>query len=235
MARLNIVAEGQTEERFARDVLAPHLGARGVFAVARCVETGRSGGRFREGRQLPREIHRGGHLSYAHARDDLNRWMREDRGEDAWFTTMLDLYRLPADFPGQSSAPGGDPYARVAALEAALAADVAHPRFIPYLQLHEFEALLLAEPRTLDWAFLDHDAAIAGLQELAQSTPPELIDDGPETAPSRRIIRVIPEYEGRKASAGPLVAEKIGIARLRERCPHFAEWLARLEALGSLA
>ena len=59
-----------------------------------------------------------------------------------------------------------------------------------------------------------------------------LIDDGPETAPSKRIIQLIPEYAALKVSVGSIVAQKIGIARLREKCLHFGQWLLQLEQLG---
>lgn len=103
---------------------------------------------------------------------------------------------------------------------------------IPYIQLHEFEALLLSDPEKFDWQYIEHDRAIARLVELASRFPsPELINDGATTAPSKRIIDEIPEYEYQKATAGPLIARQVGIATMRERCPHFAEWLALLEAL----
>ncbi len=60
---------------------------------------------------------------------------------------------------------------------------------------------------------------------------PELINDGPDTAPSKRIIAEIPEYEGMKSSAGPIVAEKIGLASLQTRCRHFGDWINQLEDL----
>jgi hypothetical protein len=58
-----------------------------------------------------------------------------------------------------------------------------------------------------------------------------LIDDGPTTAPSKRIIAEIPEYD--KATAGVAVAEKIGMDTLRQKCRHFNEWITRLEQLGA--
>ena len=61
---------------------------------------------------------------------------------------------------------------------------------------------------------------------------PELIDDGPDTAPSKRIIAEIPEYAKRKSSAGPIVAERIGLPALRAKCEHFGGWIDRLETLG---
>ncbi len=178
-------------------------------------------------------IHRGGLISYARARQDIMLWMKEDQNRDVAFTTMFDLYALPPDFPAYQEAGGADsPYKRVAELESAMIKDVGHPRFAAYIQLHEFETLLLAAPQKLDCRYLDCDRAIRNLVEMAAGfDSPELIDDGPNTAPSKRIIREIPEYEGMKASAGPLVAEKIGLPELRDKCRHFDQWLSQLENL----
>jgi len=224
--RLNLVVEGQSEERFVKQVVAPYLSGRGVYAVARAVKTGRKRGR---------DV-RGGLLKYVHLKNDLQTWMREQRAGNVRFSTMIDLYGLPNDFPGQPEAGRtADPYQRVALLEAALAADLDDERLIPYVQLHEFEALLLAGPQYFDGEFIDRKREIQALVAMAASvTSPELIDDGHATAPSKRIITEIPEYEGRKVSAAPVIASKIGLDTMRARCPHFATWLARLEALGTL-
>lgn len=130
-----------------------------------------------------------------------------------------------------------DPYERVLFLEKALAQDIEDPRLIPYIQLHEFEALILSEPARLLSEFpMRHDAvnALEGILREHGSNA-ELVNDGQETAPSKRIMRVIPEYEGSKASAGPLVASAIGLDGLRHRCRHFAHWLKQLENLGGAA
>jgi hypothetical protein len=223
-ARLHFIVEGQTEETFVNSVLAPHLGLCSVWANARCVTTSRH----------RNKVYRGGMTSYSTVRKDIIRWMKEDQNPDAVFTTMFDLYALPQDFPGYGDASkSGDPYRRVALIEEAMRRDIQHPRFIPYIQLYEFEALLLADPQKLEWEYLERDAAIRKLVEMVSGfKSPELIDDGNETAPSKRIIREIPEYEGMKASAGPLVTEKIGLTTLRAKCEHFNEWLVKLETFG---
>jgi hypothetical protein len=228
MIRLHVVAEGQTEERFVNQVLRPHLAASGVFADVRCVETSRDRRRHR--------IYRGGLLDYPRARADLARWMKQDDHPEVWFTTMFDLYSLPEGFPGFAEARAHvSPFERVETLEAFLLGDVEHPRFLPYLQLHEFEALVLVDAARLASQFLAHDAAIEDLVTLAgQHETPETIDDGAETAPSKRIIKVIPEYYDRKAQVGPAVAAAIGLPTLRARCPHFGRWLDRLESLSDL-
>ena len=177
--------------------------------------------------------HRGGLATYALARKDIILWMKEDQKPDAYFTTMFDLYALPADFPGYKEARAiGDPWKRVAALENAVLEDIGDYRLIPHIQLYEFETLIFADPKKLDWNFLEHDKAIRSLMEIASGiASPELIDDGDETAPSKRIIHFIPEYADMKVSVGPLVAEKIGLASLREKCGHFSDWLTKLERL----
>jgi len=227
MIRLNMIVEGQTEETFAHAVLEMPLAQRAIYLSVRCVETSRDKRRHK--------IHRGGLLNYANARGDFQRWMKEDQNAEAWFTTMFDLYALPDNFPAWEESRGlPTPHERVQNLEAAFARDIAHPRFLPYIQLHEFEALLLADPAKFDWEFIDQEAAIARLVDLSVEFPdPELIDDREEKAPSKRIIKEIPEYKGRKASAGPLVASKIGLPMLRAKCRHFHEWLERIEALAS--
>lgn len=221
--RLHFIVEGQTEETFVTKILAPHLAGRSIWADARCVQTSRRGGRK----------YRGGISHYAQVRKDIRNWTREDQNSDARFTTMFDLYALPQDFPCYDAATQrADPLQRADDLEDALAQDICDDRFIPYIQVHEFEALLLAAPAEMDSQFPDDTDAIRRLGEMASRyQSPEHIDDGRDTAPSKRIIREIPAYEGRKASAGPLVAGRIGLNTLRTQCLHFGAWIDRLEAL----
>jgi len=92
----------------------------------------------------------------------------------------------------------------------------------------------LADPYQIEQAYFVGEAdAIADLvAECAGFASPELIDDGETTTPSKRIISHIPGYAGLKATAGPLIAQAIGIVTLRNRCRHFREWLDRLIQLG---
>ena len=221
MARLNMIVEGQTEETFANDLLVPHLSALGIFPAIRCVETSRSRTR----------TFRGGMISFLKTRTDLEIWMKQERhNTDAHFTTMFDLYKLPDDFPDFQATRPLDPYARVERLEDALAATISHPRFVPYIQLHEFEALVLSEPLAFARYYEDKRSSIDQLIGLcATFASPELIDDGPETAPSKRILAIFPDYA--KPTLGPLLTDAIGLPHIRAACPHFDRWLTRLEIL----
>ena len=220
--RLNLIVEGQTERRFVSDTLSPHLANQSIWVAARCVETSRT----------RNHKYSGGIREYARAKRDIERWMKEDQNSNVRFTTMFDLYALPQDFPGyQEAVHVHDPYARVQLLEDALTQDIPDRRLVPYIQLHEFEALLFSDPKKFGERFDHHSTGISRLVQIAEQFNPELINDGNETAPSKRIIGEIPEYGADKASSGPIVAERIGLPTLRARCQHFAEWLGKLEAL----
>ena len=227
MARLYLFAEGQTEQTFADIVLCPHLANFGVYLtniilIAHARKKGK--------------VHRGGGRAYQPMRDDIERMMRSDNSADVYFTTMIDLYAIPAEFPGRAEAEKlrSTPEKRVEALEQAFAEDMDDTRFIPYLQLHEYEAILFAEPAKFRILYPQHEAAIAKIEAIADTfATPEAINDGPETAPSKRLIAALPAYNGAKPIAGPLIAEAIGLATIRARCPHFHTWLSHLENLGA--
>ena len=225
MIRLHMVVEGQTEETFVKSLIVPHLSQINVFSDVRCVETSRD-------RKISK-IYRGGLISYEKAKKDLILWMKEDQHDNCFFTTMFDLYALPDDWPKYQEAKiGNDPYQKVSMLEQAFMDDLQHPRFIPYIQLHEWEALILADPEKLHLEFFNQEKGVKNIIEIcAKFISPELIDDDPEGAPSKRIIKEIPEYYGRKSSAGPRLAKEIGMAKIIDKCPHFKNWLQKLESL----
>lgn len=165
--------------------------------------------------------------------NDLQRWMREDQNAEAHFTTRMDFYALPNDFPEYEQAlRHTDPFQAVADLERAFKDDIDHHHFIPYIQLHEFEALLFCDPLQFEHLYLDQAREIQNLVSIAkQFQTPEHIDRGQETAPSKRIITQIPEYESQKAFAGSIVAEAIGLDVLRSKCAHFNDWISDIENL----
>jgi hypothetical protein len=104
---------------------------------------------------------------------------------------------------------------------------------VPHLQLHEYETLLYAEPEAFAISFENCENLIVGLRSIIGRFPSiEHINDGVNTAPSKRIIGQLPEYEGRKTTAGPDIAEYIGLSKLRAACPHFNRWISTLEHLG---
>lgn len=225
MIRLHIIAEGQTEEEFVKAVLSEHLANFNVFADVRCVPT----------KQTKTKIYKGGLVSYEKAKKVLVTWLKNDKGKDVRFTTMFDLYALPNEFPQFEEAKKIlDPYEKVKKFEIAFSKDIGDDRFIPYIQLHEFEALILTEPNRLIESFPEHQKNVEKLSEFCQQySSPELINDGATTAPSKQIIKFIPSYKGAKVSVAPSITQKIGLETIRNKCPHFNEWLIQLENLNA--
>jgi hypothetical protein len=229
LIRLHVLVEGQTEESFVNEVLAPELGANGIYPDAHRITTGRRHGR----------LCRGGFVAYEHLARDLLLWMKQDQNRESWFTTMVDFYKLPGNFPGQSTlAPNLDTQARVAHLEGELARDIVQQlpslpvsqRLIPYIQMHEFEALLFSDPSAFLEAYPGNQSLVDQLAAIrAQFDNPEDIDDGNTTSPSKRILYLAPGYQ--KVVAGINIARRIGLATIRRECRHFNEWLIRLIAL----
>ncbi|MDI9552279.1 MAG: DUF4276 family protein, partial [Bacteroidota bacterium] len=115
------------------------------------------------------------------------------------------------------------------ALESSISQDINHPRFIPYVQLHEFEAFLLVNPDRLILMYPDQQSGINRLKHDIGVMDPEKINESEHSAPSKRIIKYLPDYEGQKAQVGPLVAGDIGLSELRRKCPHFNDWITKLE------
>jgi hypothetical protein len=222
MSRVLALVEGQTEQTFVREVLAPDLGRLGVFLSASLIGKPR---------------HKGGVRPWASARADILTALKQD--QHRYCTTMFDYYGLPTDWPGRRTALPRPYREAVSTIERAVHEEICgelgdsfdQSRFVPYIQTHEFEALLFAEPQILaDVAqcpsLSDHFEEI-----VAECGEPEAIDDHPETAPSKRILGVAPSYQ--KVLHGTIAAKQIGLAKMKQACPHFGEWVGRLEALGS--
>ena len=228
MARLYVFVEGQSEQTFADSVLRPHLAQLGVFV---------QGPILIAHAKKKHRTHRGGGRNYTAMKNDIIRFLSQEKGADVFFTTMIDLYAIHSAFPGLAE---GEklrhlPAMRVEALDRAFEDDIGDSRcFTGYIQLHEFETYLFCDPSRFAFFFKRREKEIHGLQAIADAyATPELIDDGQHSAPSKRIIAHLPDYESTKATVGPKVAELIGLDVIRSKCPHFNGWLSRLESLGS--
>lgn len=224
MIVLNILVEGSTEEAFVKNVLRPHLECREIYAKYFLVPTNRA------------KSIGGGAANYAKVKNEINRLLKERNSQPVILTTMFDLYALPNDFPEFEQAKKLlDPYLKVKALESTFAKDINHYRFIPYIQLHEFEALIFTDLEGLYKHFPENNQYKKDIDRLLgeckKYSSPELINQDVTTAPSKRLEKVIPKYKKLKTSLAPQVVEKIGLSKIREKCPHFNQWITQLENL----
>lgn len=205
------IVEGQTEESFVKNVLKPYFAELGFWIKPELIKTSKEG--------------RGGAVTWARFSRQLINSMKQR--PDARFTSMIDLYKLDTDFPHASTR-------RVKDIELGMLQSLPDDlrwRFVPYIQLHEFEALVFAGLRELLPLANVEEAEIAALErEVVGFGSPEEIDEGPETAPSKRLRRRLGKrYQ--KTTHGIQATQAFGLERLRERCPHFAGWIAKLEGL----
>lgn len=222
---LNILCEGQTEEKFVKDVLKPYFSSLGIVVKSRLLITSKKKGM------------KGGLLSYDQAKNDLTLWMKEvsHRGSEThFFTTMFDFYALPDDFPNiVQSKSIVDPYLRIANVEEAFKMNIDADRFIPYIQLHEFEALMFCDITKLiiEYPKCSKEIESLGNVLVRYNCNPELINNSPETAPSKRIIAAIEgkqKYNYNKPRSGAVVTSAIGLPVLMQSCRHFREWIENI-------
>jgi hypothetical protein len=220
MVRLLAFVEGATEERFIKETVAPALRAVSIDMRATTPGAKRS---------------QGGVRPWGSTRLDLIAFLKEDNGR--YVTTMFDYYGMPMDWPGRQQACTLPCASRATAVEDAILAEVSRDightfnpqQFIPYIQMHEFEALLFSDAITLGAALPAQNAG-NDLQAVANAFPtPEEIDDSPLSAPSKRILSICEAYQ--KVLHGNIAAQRIGLHAMRAKCPHFDAWLDRLEAL----
>jgi Domain of unknown function (DUF4276) len=224
--RLHFIVEGYAEEGFVNRVLRPEFASYEIFVDARRVLTGRQGVKK----------FRGGLKNYDKLRNDIVLWMKEDNGPDSWFTSMVDFYGLPTNFPEYLEC-SNKPTAldRVKCLEVNLENDIRNKisndqatlRFVPHIQLHEFETLLFSDISSFSRRFPGSQGEADRLREMvAEAGEPEAINGGETTHPSERICQTINRYD--KRSDGIELATIIGLIAMREQCPHFNAWIATL-------
>jgi hypothetical protein len=214
MTRLLVICEGPTEESFVKNCLAPHLLGHSVYAFPQLISR-RPGTRG------------GGDVSLT----SLTAHIRRVHRNFDCVTTLVDYY----GFAGKGEM---DKDQLVEAISSRAAKQIGGgfdpQRVIPYVQMHEFEALLFSKPDCFD---VEEEWTDSQRREVASIRAgflsPEDINDHPNTAPSKLLLDVFTKPAFSKTLHGPLIAERIGLDVMREACPGFGAWLSRLESLAA--
>lgn len=212
--RALILVEGQTEERFIKDTLAPAFYSFDFYIQPTILVTKRvkNGPNFK-----------GGITNFSKFEGDVRRLIQG--AGDALVTTFIDYYGLPNDFPGMSTRPLHSTNEKcVLHVESSLHQHFGGSRnFLPFIVLHEFEALLFSDTNVLPRVMTETDKLGEFSSIRSAFATPEEINNHPETAPSKRILNLFPRY--RKTLHGPSVASRIGLEAMAQECPHFSMWL----------
>ncbi len=206
MRGLYIISEGITEEEFVNKSIYEYLSRNGISDV-RAIKLQTSRG------------HKGGAMSYARYKMNILNLLK--RENDIMATSLIDFFRLENDFPkyaeGQRIA---NVVERVGFLESAIAEDMDSSRFIPYIQLHEFEGLLFSAKKGFElFTNIPSENRTELINTVNNYPNPELINDGPTTAPSKRLERLIPGYK--KTFHGPIIALENRNDSILATCPRF--------------
>ena len=204
-----ILCEGQTEELFVNRILEQYLQTKNIFV---------------------KPVLLGGVSHYAGIKRDLERLGKNEQYDI--LTTMLDYYKLPQDVPGVRTCKEGEPSRIAEHIEKFIYEDLKEKikieKFMPYIQMHEFEALLFSNVDCFDKCKGIKNKMISELRgEVSKFSTPEHVNNSEQTAPSKRIKRIFGAYQ--KTTDGMNVANAVGIETMIKRCPHFADWIRKLE------
>lgn len=132
MKRIIIICEGQTERDFCKEVLAPYLWQYGITIQTPLIK-----------------ISGGGIVKWDYLRKQAETHLKES--SSVFVSTFIDYYGLYEKYNFPKWEEGNKIYDinnRILFLEEAMKEDISESlqhRFIPYLQLHEFEALLFID------------------------------------------------------------------------------------------
>lgn len=211
------IVEGQTEQQFIKKVLAPYLEPKNVFLYAAI---------------LRKSGENGGDVKFARAQNDIGKFLKQRA--DTQVTLMVDYYGICHDWPGYEKSKKQRTHTQKHAVLMKNTADEVQRlfpeqnpqhRFIPYFSMHEIEALYFCNPAQLAQCIDVQETKIdAILQECGE---PEKINDGSNTAPSKRLETLSLRF--RKTSTGLAIASNIDIPAMKDACPLFNAWVTCLE------
>ena len=216
-----VIVEGQTEQKFIKDILAPYMGVKGIFMKAS---------------RAPKPGQKGGDIKFQRVKKDIANFLAQ-RNVDI-VSTFVDYYGIK-EWPGQDSIlPNSEPEQIAATMNTAAKTEICQEydhltptqRFIPFIAVHEFETLLFSDTKAL--------ADVLGVAQttidadISRFSTPEHINNSPLTAPSKRLERWYPQYG--KTTTGIAIAKTIPVDTMRAKCPLFNQWLSAIEAVAGV-
>lgn len=213
MKMIYILCEGQTEEAFINEVLGPYFANLMIFIKPIICTTKRT----------TSKKYKGGVSDYNKVKNELTILCKQHKNE--MITTMFDYYAMPSNTPN-INCNEVDVYKRMELIEEAINNDIGQPNCFFNFMLHEFEGMLFSSPD----AFIEitDEQTVEKIRKMRdEAISPEHINNSPETAPSKRLESLIPNYA--KVKNGALISKNIGIDTLLKECKHFAEWVEKIK------
>ena len=211
MKRLYIIVEGQTEQEFVNSMIAPYMQQHGVYSVTPVlIRTSKTG--------------RGGFVNYEHLKNDARKLLCSKK-TDFVVSMFVDFFRIPEVPHKERWEKKSTHIEQVKEMEECIAEDINDSRFIPYIQLHEFEALLFSSNKGFD-SYFSEDNAKDTQHIIDTFNNPEDINTTPTGAPSKRLLAIKDDYD--KVIEGNLIALEVGINDILAKCLRFRLWIEKL-------
>lgn len=216
MKRLIIVCEGPTENEFCLEMLAPILLKLDIYVEAPLIK--KSNGGIVPWQAIKRQIET--HLHEG----DANVSMLVD------YYGIKDSYNFPGWIESKDILSLTDRFQFLCDRMKADISPVLAPRFIPYMQIHEFESLLFSDINVFKDNFDKSEMNFSILEDANREfSNPEEINSRPSLAPSKRLTKAIPGYD--KVLYGNYIAVETGLSRIMEKCPLFRQWITSLTSI----
>ncbi|MDA3896984.1 MAG: DUF4276 family protein [Desulfobacteraceae bacterium] len=221
-AEIVVLVEGKTEQIFIQDIVSPYLAGRGVYIKPIIIS---------------KPGQKGGDVKFVRVKNDIELHLKQR--PDTYLTLFVDFYGIMKDWPGLEEAKRQTtPSGKAETINTATKSQVnvlfggndSERRFIPYVAMHEFEAMLFSEPEELASQL---GISVSQIDKILKDCgEPEQIDDSPQTAPSKRLEDLSRRFK--KTSTGIAIAKATGLAKIRNQCPLFNKWLTDIENLEGL-
>ena len=218
---VQVVVEGQTEQKFIKDVLAPYLYNKGIFMTP--IVASKKG-------------QKGGDIKFQRVKRDIVNILKQSDVDVV--STFMDYYGVK-EWPGKDSILSNSTPGQIAAtMNSAAKNEISHDydylnpsqRFIPFIAVHEFETLLFSDTKVLAEGLGVDQATVDATVNKFPSL--EHINNSRETAPSKRLEAWFPQYG--KTTTGIAIAKKIPIDTMRSKCPLFNQWLTAIETIAGV-
>lgn len=214
---LIIIAEGKIEQLFLREVLGNYLLNRNIYIYVM---------------QTAKHLQKGGDVKFDRIKRELNKLLHQR--QDISVATFVDYYGL-AQWPGLTDitprmTPADIAHTLIIKVkeELSLLPGANASRYLPFIAVHEFEALLYSDAHILaEHLGIDERQIEKTLLEAGSS---EAINNSRDTSPAKCLLHWS-SGKYRKVESGIAIAREIGIDNMRLACPNFNAWLNQLEQL----
>lgn len=213
--KIIICTEGLTEVKFIQEILAPYLKGNNVNVDIKPTIINTS--RVKDGPNF-----RGGTVKYHKFKKEMKNYLQDTT--TTLVTTMFDYYELPPDYPRRNDK-FTNSRIHVAKIEREIEHDIQDPRFIMYLQLHEFESLLFSAPDVIEKE-MNRGKQDGNMISIASqfANPEEINTNNP---PKMRIKNIYTTYK--ETINGINIVSDVGLGNMLLKCQNFRTWVEKLE------